>query len=376
MPAYSRRSFLENYRYLFVSTWILLLTISSALQAYDCYDIICNKAESADTCINVVDSAKTVTINPCTDSKSCPSISKQLSTVTTSWTNENCVPSDPESIECPTNETSVHNGFYCCKNEDCVSGICEGSWCKGKSIGIVCYSDLECESDTYCKGLSFISKTGKCTAAIESDGACAYDDYCGIGYGCNDGKCTQLYSLKVGSTTDDKRFCVTDFEVGGICEYLDVYIGNSKIDSPYKCYIGSTCSYWLNNQLLKYSTSPCHCSGLGNTTGYCGDYIEFTLAYEDFFPKFGYNSSKCSGVDTHTDNIEVLYNCGSISKDAYDYYNNLHGQAMHWAVFQSGAINDCSSSLDLYEPSYTLSSYGKSQFLTISRIFLLIYIIN
>lgn len=353
---------------------LFLFGLSSALQAFDCYKIICNQDENNDTCMQVFEVQKSITVSPCASGKYCPSASIQFSTITLGWKNENCVIETVTTQECPTTVGKTNVGNYCCENTDCFTNICTNNKCIGKELNSICSSNLECKPNEYCKGITFtdIEQVGNCALSLEAGTPCNSDANCMIGHGCNQGTCTQLFSLEAGLVSENKKFCKSDFRVGDHCEQLEVYVGNEKLKSPYECYIGSICSYYLAHAGEKYSTNPCQCTGNDSDVGYCGEFIESTGFLNEVYTRLQYSESLCTGIFARTDQMSMLYNCGSIDADAYNYYNNMLGQAQHWTVYQSGVLDGCASRLSLFDPSYNVNSYGDDASMLI---FAFIYII-
>lgn len=342
---------------------LLLTAYSNALNTLTCIDVKCSSKETGQ-CIEV--SLDKVLVRECPSGYVCESYS-QLKDYKEIWEDVNCTtaPYEPSLCDGTDFDTNIKTGLYCCTYPNCNSGICTDDRCVGYSIGHACYSNEDCTPEAYCKGFD-ATHSGTCTK-ISSNGTCTVDVDCNIGYGCNLGTCTKIFSQDYNSKVSDKKFCITDFATTGYCDAITVWSQNIQLSSPFKCHIGYMCEY----RSLIYGTvldqQLCLCSGDGSETGYCGLNMVYERNHaEDLYKDMEYSKSYCAGSNARTDNVETLYNCGSISEDEYDRYVKLKEKFDYWTLYQSGAIDDCAEDLELFKNSFSYSLIMSAVLLAVS----------
>lgn len=179
---------------------------------------------------------------------------------------------------------------------------------------------------------------------------------CPIGYGCHNDQCTKLFSQDTNTTVGNKKFCKSDFSRNGKCDGILVYVNNTVVDEPFKCTIGTTCTFRYATDGTEAGSDKCQCDGENTSTGYCANF-GFTLGYWDVvFPKLQYSDSDCSGDSAHTDDFDELKNCSSLTNDNNDYLSGVSQQATYWALYKSGAIDSCANQLGLFPTDVSVSS--------------------
>ena len=160
---------------------------------------------------------------------------------------EKCVKSeqDEKVFVCKKDVKLRGFGEYCNYNEDCISGVCAFSKCKGIQIGNTCQKDgiQKCTLGAYCN-----EKTNVCTRYSKENAECSEDSQCEFGYSC--------YSLNQieesngdstggseGGSTDDSQS-----ERKGICRKWGTIVDDSLNNGDEKlCVSGITlknkCNY-------------------------------------------------------------------------------------------------------------------------------------
>ena len=118
-----------------------------------------------------------------------------------------CSKKEGSAVVC---DKKYRNGDICTKKEECYSGVCEGSVCKGKGVGEKCTYHEECLDNLYCL------ETCKEYKKAEQEG-CLNSLECPFGYGCGSDvengplKCLKLYSIKTGQYSTGSEFCESGF---------------------------------------------------------------------------------------------------------------------------------------------------------------------
>ncbi|CAG9330776.1 unnamed protein product [Blepharisma stoltei] len=214
----------------------------------------------------------------------------------------------------------------------------------------------------------------KCMAASRENESCSRDQQCMAGLGCNLGNCTKYFSLPLGANVSKAEFCWSNFMRNGTCSGIEIYVNRTRSLYPFSCNISSNCSYHHYNSSDVFASERCQCDGIHNETGFCpiiGSVIGF---WDIVYPKLQYSRSNCSGQAAHSTNFTVLRDCGSISDDAFSYYEAMEQEAKYWTLYQSGAINGCSRELGLFDPTMGLNSFNSSGYIVaISLLFLLFF---
>eukprot|EP01090_Pellita_catalonica_P002136 TRINITY_DN11786_c0_g1_i1.p1 TRINITY_DN11786_c0_g1~~TRINITY_DN11786_c0_g1_i1.p1 ORF type:complete len:372 (+),score=61.81 TRINITY_DN11786_c0_g1_i1:38-1153(+) len=114
---------------------------------------------------------------------------------------------------CMTISDFKQNNDPCTDDSECFGSLkCDATTkkCIGLETGENCNNDLECKSDDYCKPTN-----DKCTPKIEIGKACTENDQCESLAECNDGKCTDIYSVGAGGVCDEATMCKT----GLVCTF-------------------------------------------------------------------------------------------------------------------------------------------------------------
>lgn len=240
---------------------------------------------------------------------------------------------------------SSPSGWQCCENTDCLSNNCTEDVCSGYGIGHKCSNDGECESGYYCSGF--------CTmiTSILQD-SCNSDSECLIGSGCLYSKCTALLSLDDGEASLDAKYCKSMLIYDDKCDNLEVYTNATDValDYPFECMMGTSCIYAYRIAKVVAETHSCHCGGAAGANGYCW-FITPGISTVDISQSLVYNTSECSGEAAHSTNPDILYACGSISLDSYNFYNHIYNQRKYWPIHQKRTIDACSLEFGLFDPN-------------------------
>lgn len=339
---------------IFLSFPLLAWSLSSDY----CLKIQCS-TDIVDTCIGVSDDL--ITVGQCKLGYSCSSFS-QLSTFSNIWKNETCEADEYTEVKDLCNDVeydeTVIPGYSCCKNSNCITGICTNGLCEGLSLGEPCGSIDVCKAGTWCEYVD--GQTGTCVKAKSKNAECSKDRECGIGYGCNQGYCIKLFSLYYSKKSNDKKFCNSNYmTVNGYCDGITVSIDGKSIDEPFECNIGDTCQY---NSLIyetEVDSGPCLCSGKNSTKGHCSEYVN--IAYDlidNLYEDLQYDSSNCAENLAHTGNVKTLWECKSISDDEYEHWYYVHEQFTYWGIYQSGVLDSCANNIGLFDPDYDEAGYA------------------
>lgn len=320
--------------------FIYLLSIAFGLDTESCKTIECSSVSSY--CMYIT--TDIISVDPCTSSQNCPGLENILST-SSAYKDIKCTASSATEVTCGNNWDSGNNpaGWTCCSDNDCISRTCFNSTCTGKSLGELCETSEECETNTYCNG--------KCAELLADGDHCNLDNECPAGSGCNTNICTKLFSLALGETVSNKKFCQSNFMYTGKCNSLEIRKNKTTegvISPPYECTIGTICYYYLIYNNVLYSQSSCFCSGVPGTSGYC--LMIDGVSGADLTSRISYNSSSCSGFLAHTTDPDYLYACGSISQFDQLFYTDVSNQRKFWPLFQSGVLLACAESLELFNP--------------------------
>jgi len=238
-----------------------------------------------------------------------------------------------------------------------------------------CIDSAYCSSGKYCD-LDISSSTLATCISQKSDGAvCTADDQCKIGSACNLLICTQLWSLDNGVSAEDSRFCMSNHVNSALkCDSSSVYVAGVKLASPFVCTIGTTCTYKYDIAGTTTGSMSCQCAGNGSTSGYCPPAgLSITGLDDVIFPKLQYRSSDCAGDVVHSDDLVTLNYCNSLSDSALEYATKMGDIMQFWSLYNSGAINSCSSDLGAFDSSYDINSYSGAEILAVSALVALFY---
>lgn len=97
------------------------------------------------------------------------------------------------------NYTNRLPGAKCLYSSQCYSDSCINSACKGLESGETCSINENCDIGLYCGSTGDVSI---CSSLKDVGQECGDYWACQYGYGCNDGICTELYSIATGSSTE------------------------------------------------------------------------------------------------------------------------------------------------------------------------------
>ncbi|CAG9326056.1 unnamed protein product [Blepharisma stoltei] len=359
------------------SALALLLLASSvlAMETSSCSKISCSGSEttSSGKCVTV--SGSTVSLSPCPDGYHCQELDQFSSS--DEHSEATCKSDSTEPSEsCPTShDGDIATNFYCCVNADCASNKCDTA--NNKCIGIA--EDGACTENEHCEA-GFYCSSSKCTETVGEGKTCSYDYQCDAGYGCFGSFCLQYFSLKDNTITTNAKFCKSGLMYNSVCDSVTISSGGTVLSEPWECTIGQTCSYKYTHGNYQYrSDKDCECAGEGTTStkGYCPirnimGIVDFT---DDFYEKFQYDSSDCSGNYAHLtdieDDLDLLVYCDSIDQDGKDYYDNMDMIVGAWSLYSSGVIDSCANDMGIFDPSEDIDSWDSAEFLALSGLLIL-----
>lgn len=337
-----------------------------------CYDFECSTNTITDLetpCVSVNNKTNKITFTPCESGLGleCDYLS-QYNLAEANWSDVKCYKIIQSVDNCLANYTSL-TGHQCCLDVNCYSKNCINGYCYGLGSGSHCTLDTQCDSTNYCLG-------GKCTPVKRNGDACGTDLECPVGSGCNNGTCVQIFSLGVGMVAQDQKFCQSNFLVSNKCDILSVSIVNStySLYNPFLCFDGEICQFKLSNGSI-YSTSNCTCAGYSNLPeGFCGkDLIYVNSIMNIVYGNLKYTTSRCSGLNAHSSNPQILLACGSITNEQYMYYINIYNQTLYWNLFITGSLDACALDLGLWDPLYVAAEYTYAALVRYSGILALLW---
>jgi hypothetical protein len=267
------------------------------------------------------------------------------------------------------NETGHPTGHPCTQPSNCSSNICSVPVCYGVPEGAYCYDSEACLPGFYCDN-------NICSASKADGDSCDIHEECPIGYGCDRGSCTLLFSKDQGESTSDKKLCKSNFMYKGKCDSLLIYVFDEELSPPFNCKVDETCVYKTKKTGEVWAELPCTCAGLSKKGGgYCSYFAENTdKVVNDHYVYLTYTYSTCGGNWTHTDDPDILYRCGSITDDQYWYFHNLVGRSRYLAVYQSGAVDDCAEHFEFFNLTYSLGAYTYSAYLRVLGFIIMSYL--
>ncbi|OMJ92920.1 hypothetical protein SteCoe_4262 [Stentor coeruleus] len=324
---------------------IWLIQVCSALDDINCALVSCDSETDSQYCLLYNNSTEdnSVFLNYPKCDTDCSY--EKLYLVNDTWGNVKCRDYN-ETLRLPT-------GAFCSLAQNCSSNICSVPRCYGVPEGDYCRDDGGCMPFYHCEN-------NVCTESYQEGDSCEIDNQCPPGHGCDKGECTLFFLKSIGESSDDGKFCKSNYAINGYCDSLLINRTGVELDSPFFCKIEETCDYISkrNGELL--FSRPCACAGVKYKGG---GYCTFELEHADKIVNeqyiyMTYTYSNCSGDYSHTDDPRILYQCGSISEDQFNFFWNLRGRARYWGFYQTGAINNCSVYFDLFDTVYDLDLYA------------------
>ncbi|CAG9328195.1 unnamed protein product [Blepharisma stoltei] len=301
------------------------------------FTVTCKTSEEQNHfCLEYDKKENAYTLSPCANGETCKNIWRL-------WTIEPNINSYSEKCAVK-NETdsiigsSLSSEIRLCQNSECsfcdsnltsinLTDCCRKNNCNGKGN-----STLKCKADNDCNAGFYCDDTYQCQEAIKDGAQCSKDEECKIGSGCNYGICTKLFSLNIGKLAQKNKFCKSNWALNGFCDglYLEVN-GMVKKDRDYTCSNENLCAFKL--QTTGEFNSVYNCSGPSKSrTGLCN--MSLTRIKDEIgglFESLQYRSSDCSSASAHSDNIEELFKCGSIT--SAQYYN--FKRKYYWMLFNT-----------------------------------------
>jgi hypothetical protein len=285
-------------------------------------------------------------ISPCVDGLKCEN--SILNTETDTWETVYCVNDELEKDLCEDYNKELYTGQVCCVSSNCVSEQCTNDRCEGEDIGDDCDTDEECLPDHYCDG--------ECKNHVNS--GCERDNMCKSGYGCLDGECIQYHTLSLGTSADRGIFCKTGFVYNEKCDAIVGYSFNKNLGDDLICEIGSTCTYYTYNEKVLYDEGSCLCGGDSrSSTGYCGIHADKSTQISKYYEAIIFDSSKCTGNLSHTDDPDILYSCASISSKQRDYNKHMLDRFKYFNLYKSTVLDHCARPQGIFDPWYQTSEY-------------------
>ena len=330
---------------------LLVLSFCSGLESSMCLEYTCSNGPTRTDCIQLIGSS--LEISPCVTGLLCNLTS--LSTPTTSWTTVQCTKASAVLSLCEDYNYTLFTGEYCCVSSNCRSFQCTNNRCAGLTEGSSCTYDEDCLPEFYCNSV--------CTASITSE--CARDNMCPVGYACNSTNCIALHSMELAAYAERELFCKTGYLHNGKCDAIDAYVSGALLAASRTCTVGGDqCVYQTRNDQTLIDKSDCLCAGIASSpTGYCGVYANKSVDMESFYEAALYTTSYCSGSFAHTDDVDTLYTCGSITYKQHEYSSIMKDRYQYYNLYMSESINHCSRPLGAFDPWYNPSSYSGLEFL-------------
>lgn len=324
---------------MFLCTFLLPLT--RAITTENCKTIQCGTGITSDYCIEVL--GDTVSVYGCKAGYMCDySILGKVG----AWQNVSCTQSYNLVNKCGVlYEEKQLTGMPCCENSDCYSNNCDSNACNGYNEGEECENSEECGSDLWCN-------KKKCSQVKNVNGECSEEEQCEAGTTCSNDKCVKMFSLEIGSKATSAKACMSNFIHDDVCENIEIYSGSRKLEKPYICTMGDSCTYKLAHSGDVYITNKCVCSGVNETTGYCGEFAKYTSDANVMWSETQYSKSKCAGNLAHSINPQVLYACESIGYTQFMKLTRYYGQIAYFNVFTSEVLKFCGMELQIFDPSY------------------------
>jgi hypothetical protein len=339
---------------------LFLIPLTYSITTSDCESVACGTGITSGDCISV--SGSTVTVYGCKAGYYCDySVLGEVG----AWQNVSCKYLFNSVNKCSNLQSDLTTGYVCCKDSECAQEKCSSNVCVGKSSGNSCSKSNQCAKGLYCDNKI-------CKSLKKIGDKCDEDDECAIGAACSLEKCVKMFSLDPGQDADNGKVCTSNFADNGVCQNIEIYQNNKKLEYPYECNIGSDCIYKLSESESIYKTKPCVCGGSNSTTGFCSEFVRYTKDVNIMLSEMQYSDSKCSGSEAHTLNHHILYMCGSISFDMYYKYSRFMGQLLYHSLFNDESLKGCSMSLGIFDPYYEFSpkkdfsQYLKLSFLVIT----------
>lgn len=208
--------------------------------------------------------------------------------------------------------------------------------------------DWMCSGNTFCNS--------NCSKTYDEGESCSRDAQCGVGFGCNFGECTRLFSLPLYSSAKYAKFCLTNFITDyERCESIDVYVNNLKLDYPYECLSGQTCRYRSANSQTQISKE--NCLLVSADKGYCGSNLLYNFdEMSEIYKELQYDTSICTGDKKHSGDPDELLDCKSISVDVYRKFIKIQKQMKFYNTYKSGILDSCATELEIFDPYYSSAS--------------------
>ncbi|CAG9317554.1 unnamed protein product [Blepharisma stoltei] len=205
-----------------------------------------------------------------------------------------------------------------------------------------------CSAGYYCKN----SESKELCIQASPYLGCKDDSQCPIGYGCNEKTCVELFSIGIGGSVSDPKFCRSIWVQNGVCDSVSVYTysgtdkpgtkfspikNERKIFPDYDCDIGHWCIYSYSSKLEIFDIQKCRCGSASYKTnkGYCSHYATASFKHiEDIVSNnLRYKVSNCTGPYAHSGDLETLYRCGSIDSEKYENFTKEWNQLKFFSVF-------------------------------------------
>ncbi|CAG9316480.1 unnamed protein product [Blepharisma stoltei] len=345
---------------------LTLFGVALGLDTSSCRTVSCGStAASGGNCVTTTTS--TVTVNDCSSGEHCANTAQFGDN--NAWTDSLCVATTSTSTDNCVGDGTLVTWGKCCVDADCFSGDCGvNNRCKPVAEGDACTVDEHCDGFHYCGS----GKT--CVSTVSEGKQCSTSNQCEPGYGCSLGLCTQYWSQAISTKVSAAYYCETNtIDAYYNCDNYTVSVdGSNPLASPYQCVVSSQSCIYKSYTSSATHTLACQCGGGADATvGYCPVRYPLEGTYENFYPKFQYYTTECSGSKAHSQDPNVLYDCESIWNDQLLYWNNVQGAWQDWALYSSGVIDDCASDIGVYDPDFDVDSYEAAEFIVVSALLLL-----
>jgi len=192
-------------------------------------------------------------------------------------------------------DVNKYPGEYCTKVDKCSYLSCTNNVCLGIEKDNACNSTFQCNPDLFCD----IKEEGSGTCILKKENStCRSDWECVITQVCNNEKCTDRASLKVGENATDAFACETLYIEDGKCaKGRKLNTRNSNGIDPLKCPDDGKCYYKSENEsgVADERVGDCVCARGINHEMICPEGVgDFNISLYLNFSKNYNKNEKCN----------------------------------------------------------------------------------